>query len=169
MIAANGEPQTEAWARGLVANFARSPSGGDRDQIMAAAAGECDIAVANTYYLARMLHSGKDDAQRSAAEKMAIIWPNQADRGVHVNVSGAGVIRYSKNRENAVRLLEFLVSDDAQKWYAEVNHEYPVKAGVDISDALRAFGAFKADSVNLAVLGENNAAAVRLMDRVGWR
>ena len=160
---------TEQWAQGLVANLARPPAGGDRDQIKAAAAGQCDIAVANTYYLARLLGDQKDDAQRMAAEKMAIIWPNQGDRGTHVNVSGAGITRHSKNRENAIKLLEFLASDDSQKWYAEVNHEYPVKAGVEISDTLKSLGEFKADSVNLNALGENNAAAVKLMDRAGWR
>ncbi len=169
MIAANGEADTEKWAEGLVDNFGRSPAGGDRDQIKAAVAGECDIAVANTYYLARMLNDDKDDAQRMAAEKMAIIWPNQDGRGAHVNVSGAGVIRHSRNKENAIRLLEFLVSDDSQKWYAEVNHEYPVKAGVEMSETLTSFGEFKADTVNLASLGEYNAAAVKLMDRAGWR
>lgn len=169
MIAANGEERTEQWARGLVANLGRPPAGGDRDQIKAAAAGQCAIAVANTYYLARMLAEVDDEAQRAAAEKMAIIWPNQGDRGAHVNVSGAGVIKHSKNRENAIRLLEFLVSDEAQKWYAEVNHEYPVKPGVEISETLKMFGEFKADAINLAALGENNAAAVKLMDRAGWR
>jgi iron(III) transport system substrate-binding protein len=169
MIAADGEADTEQWARGLVANLARPPAGGDRDQIKAAAAGQCDIAVANTYYLARMLGDQKDDAQRMAAEKMAIIWPNQGDRGTHVNISGAGITRHSKNRENAIKLLEFLASDDSQNWYAEVNHEYPVKAGVEISDTLKSLGEFKADSVNLNALGENNAAAVKLMDRAGWR
>lgn len=169
MIAANGETDTEKWAEGLVGNFGRSPTGGDRDQIKAAVAGECDIAIANTYYLARMLNDDKDDAQRTAAEKMAIIWPNQDDRGAHVNVSGAGVIRHSRNKENAIRLLEFLVSDDAQKWYAEVNHEYPVKTGVEMSETLTSFGEFRADTVNLASLGEYNASAVKLMDRAGWR
>jgi len=169
MIAADGETETEQWAQGLVSNFSKSPSGGDRDQIRAAAAGQCDIAIANTYYLAGMLNDHKDDAQRTAAEKIGIIWPNQDDRGVHVNVSGAGVIKYAKNKENAIELLQYLVSDESQQWYAQSNHEYPVKPGVGISSALKVFGEFKADSVNLAVLGENNAAAVRLMDRVGWR
>lgn len=169
MIAAIGESDTEKWARGLVENLGRPPAGGDRDQIKASASGQCDIAVANTYYLARMLDQEKDEAQKLAAEKMAIIWPNQGDRGTHVNVSGAGVIRHSKNRENAIKLLEFLVSDESQEWYAGVNHEYPVKADVEISDTLRAFGEFRADAINLATLGENNAAAVKLMDRAGWR
>ena len=169
MIAADGVADTEKWARGLVRNFARPPSGGDRDQIKAAAAGQCDIVLANTYYLAGMLNDKKNDAQRAAAEKMGIIWPNQSDRGAHVNVSGGGVIKYAKNRENAIKLLEFLVSDESQQWYAESNHEYPVKPGVRISDTLKGFGEFKADTINLSALGENNAAAVKLMDRAGWR
>ena len=169
MIAANGLADTEQWAQGLVDNLARPPAGGDRDQIKAAAAGECDIAVANTYYLARMLSVGEGDSQRQAAEKVSIVWPNQEDRGTHVNISGAGIIRYAKNRDNAIKLLEYLVSDEAQAYYAEGNHEYPVKAGVEISALLRSFGEFKTDTLNLSVLGENNAAAVKLMDRVGWR
>ncbi|RKZ35319.1 MAG: Fe(3+) ABC transporter substrate-binding protein [Gammaproteobacteria bacterium] len=169
MIAARSEAQAEKWAKAFVANFARSPKGGDRDQIKAAAAGQCDIAIANTYYLARMLKSKKDDAQRAAAEKMAVFWPNQADRGAHVNVSGAGITRYAQNRENARRLLEFLALPDSQAWYAEVNNEYPVRAGVAESAVVRSFGAFKADAVNLSRLGELNAAAVKLMDRAGWK
>ena len=168
-IAAGGIADTEKWARGLVRNFARPPSGGDRDQIKAAAAGQCDIVLANTYYLAGMLNDKKNDAQRAAAKKMGIIWPNQSDRGAHVNVSGGGVIKYAKNRENAIKLLEFLVSDESQQWYAESNHEYPVKPGVRISDTLKGFGEFKADTINLSALGENNADAVKLMDRAGWR
>src|SRR5690606_31168977 len=148
--------------------FARRPTGGDRDQIKAAAAGQCDIAIANTYYLAGMLNS-EDAAEREAAERLAVFWPNQNGRGTHVNVSGAGVTRSAKNKDNAVRLLEFLASDEAQRWYAEVNHEYPVKPGVAWSDTLKAWGEFKADSVNVAKLGERNADAVRLMDRAGWK
>ena len=169
MIAAVGQADAEEWAKGLVQNLARSPSGGDRDQIKAAAAGECDIAVANTYYLAQMLNSGRDDGQREAAEKITIVWPNQEDRGAHVNISGAGVIKYAKNKENAIKLIEYLVNDEAQAYYAESNHEYPVKQRVEISETLRSFGEFKADTLNLAVLGQNNAEAVKLMDRAGWR
>lgn len=169
MIAADGEAETEEWARGLVENFARSPAGGDRDQIKAAAAGQCDIAIANTYYLAQMLNSNVDTSQREAGEKVTIVWPNQNDRGAHVNVSGAGVIKHAKNKENAIKLLEFLVSDDAQVFYAKSNHEYPVKSGVEISQTLQSFGEFKADTINLTILGENNARAVKLMDRAGWR
>ncbi|OOG22743.1 Fe(3+) ABC transporter substrate-binding protein [Thioalkalivibrio denitrificans] len=167
MIIAHGEEATETWARGLVANMARPPQGGDRDQIRAAAAGQCDIAIANTYYLGQMHHG--DDADRRAADAIGVFWPNQDDRGVHVNVSGAGVTAHARNRDNAIRLLEFMAGDEAQAWYAEANQEYPVKPDVPHSETLAGFGEFKADAVNLGLLGAHNAAAVRLMDRAGWR
>ena len=140
LIAADGEERTETWAKGLVANLARPPKGGDRDQIKAAAAGQCDVAIANTYYLAGMLAS-KDETQRSAAERMAVFWPNQDGRG----------------------------SDEAQQWYAKTNGEYPLRPDIPISETLAAWGEFKADDLNLAKLGEFNGAAVRLMDRAGWK
>lgn len=168
MIAVNGEAATEEWAKGLVANFARSPQGGDRDQISAAAAGQCDIVIANTYYLAGMLTSN-DPGEREAAEKLAVFWPNQADRGVHINVSGAAVIKDAKNRENAVKLLEFLTSDSAQQWYAESNGEYPVRADIEKGELLEQWGDFHADSLEMDKLGEFNADALRLMDRAGWQ
>ncbi len=168
MIAQNGVQTTEDWARGLVANFARPPQGGDRDQIKAVAAGQCDIALVNTYYLGGMLNSSQAD-EREAASKVAIIWPNQNDRGVHVNISGAGLTRHARNHDNAVRLLEFLVSEEAQRWYAEANYEYPVRPGTPVSETLASWGEFKADDLNLALLGDHNPEAVRLMDRAGWR
>ena len=168
MIVANGAAKTEAWAKGLVANMARPPKGGDRDQIKAAAAGQCDIAIANTYYLAGMLNSS-DDSQRSAAQKMGVFWPNQAGRGAHVNISGAALTRYSKNTDNAIKLIEYLASEKAQQWYAEVNGEYPVLAAVAVGDTLKAWGEFKADALNVGKLGELNSEAVMLMDRAGWK
>ncbi len=168
MITANGETATENWAKGLVANLARPPKGGDRDQIKAAAAGQCDIAIANTYYLAGMLNSSKTD-QQAAAKKMGVFWPNQNERGTHVNISGAAVTRSSKNPELAIKLIEFFASEASQKWYAEVNGEYPVRAGVAVGDTLKEWGEFKADTLNLARLGELNANAVMLMDRAKWR
>lgn len=168
LIAHLGKTETERWARGLVANMARPPQGGDRDQIKAAAAGQCDIAVANTYYYGKMLHA-KDEAQRKAANAMTLIWPNQADRGAHVNVSGAGITKSAKHPAAALQLLEFLASPESQAWYAETNFEYPVLKGVPVSDTLKQWGRFKADKLNLAVLGENNPRAVRLMDRAGWK
>lgn len=169
MIAANGIEATEQWARGLVENMARPPQGGDRDQIRAAAAGECDIAVANTYYLGRMLNDEDDPAAREAAGKVAIHWPNQEGRGAHVNVSGIGITRSAGNIDEAVKLIEFLVSDESQAYYASSNYEYPVKDNVEWSDTLKQWGKFNADTINLSVLGENNAAAVKLMDRAGWK
>ena len=168
MISANGADETENWAKGLVKNFARPPQGGDRDQIKAAAAGQCDIAIANTYYFGTMIHA-KDEKQREAADKVAIFWPNQAGRGTHVNVSGAAVTAAAPHRENAIRLLEFLAGDEAQQWYAETNHEYPVKPGVEWSDTLKAWGTFRSDSINLSLLGEMNPEAVKIMDRAGWK
>ncbi len=168
MIAANGAEATELWARGLVANLARPPQGGDRDQIKAAAAGQCDIAIANTYYLAGML-SSQDEAERAAAERMGVFWPNQDGRGVHVNVSGGAVTKSAKHKESAVKLLEFLAGDASQQWYADTNGEYPIRTGIPVSQILSAWGTFKADDLNLARLGELNAEAVRLMDRAGWK
>jgi iron(III) transport system substrate-binding protein len=168
LIVAHGEAETEAWAKGLVANLARPPKGGDRDQIKAVAAGQCDVAVANTYYLGTMLNSS-DPAQREAAAKISVFWPNQADRGSHVNVSGAGVTRHARNRNNAVRLLEFMTTEESQRWYAEANLEYPVRTGITLNPTLEAWGTFAGDTINLAELGRHNAAAVRLMDRAGWK
>ena len=170
MIEVNGIEKTESWARGLVRNFARPPTGGDTDLLKATAAGQCDIALANTYYLGRMINS-KISSERKAAQKLAVFWPNQGegDRGVHVNVSGVGVTKYARNKKEALSLLEFLVRDKSQKWYAEVNNEYPVVEGASISKTLESFGTFKADSINLTILGVNNPAAVKLMDRAGWR
>lgn len=168
MLEAKGRADTLAWLQGFVSNFARKPNGGDRDQIKAAAAGECDIAIANTYYLAQMIQSD-DAAQREAASKVAVFWPNQQGRGAHVNVSGAGVTAAAKNKDNAVRLLEFLVTDESQQWYAEVNNEYPVRGGIKLSEAVAGFGDFKADDLNLGQLGVNNRAAVQVMDQAGWQ
>ena len=168
MIAGNGPEKTEKWAQDLVKNLAQPPRGGDRDQIKAAAAGVCDIAIANTYYLAMML-AGDDAAQREAAEHMGVFWPNQDGRGTHVNVSGIAMTAAAKNQDNARRLMEYLVSDHAQRWYAQTNHEYPIVADVPVSDTLQGWGEFKADDLNLSRLGELNADAVRLMDRAGWK
>ncbi|MEW7985964.1 MAG: Fe(3+) ABC transporter substrate-binding protein [Candidatus Thiodiazotropha sp.] len=168
MIAANGAEATETWAKAFVKQFARPPKGGDRDQIKAAAAGLCDIAIANTYYLAGMLTS-KDKAQRDAAAKLAVFWPNQQGRGAHVNVSGAALTKAAKNRKNAIKLLEFFVNRDSQAWYAEANGEYPVRKDVDANQLLKGWGDFKMDRLNLAQLGLLNPDALRMMDRAGWK
>ena len=168
LISHQGEARTEAWAKGLVANFARPPAGGDRDQIKAVAAGECDVTLANTYYLGGMVNSS-DEAEKQAAAKVAVFWPDAQTTGVHVNVSGAGITAHARNRDNAVRLLEFLAGDSAQRWYAETNNEYPVNPAIPPSATLKAWGEFKADTLNVAKLGELNAAAVQMMDRAGWK
>jgi iron(III) transport system substrate-binding protein len=167
IIAHQGSAAAEEWAEGVAANLARKPQGGDRDQIKAAAAGEGDIVIANSYYYAQMLTSDQEE-EREAAKKLKVIWPNQDDRGVHVNVSGACVAANAPNKEEAVKLLEFLVSDEAQQIYAEKGQEFPVKPGIPASETLQSLGSFKADELNLAELGKHNAEAVRIFDRVGW-
>ncbi len=170
MIVANGEEAAETWAKGLVANFARPPSGGDTDQIRAAAAGVCDIAIANTYYFGRLVKSDKPEDQE-VVSRLKVFWPNQADnqRGAHMNVSGIGVTAYSKHKNNATKLVEFLVSEESQQWYGDVNNEYPVVAGVPMSGTLKDFGGFKKDTLELSLLGKNNRTAVEIMDRAGWK
>ncbi len=168
MLEAEGEETTQAWLNKLVKNFAAPPAGGDVDQLKAAAIGVCDVTIANTYYFGRLINS-KSAKDREVASKLKIFWPNQNDRGTHVNVSGAGVTKYAKNKDSAVKLIEFLSSTEAQEWYSAVNNEYPVVSGVKIASTLEDWGTFKADSVELSKLGKNNRAAVELMDRAGWR
>ena len=168
MIEAKGESATEAWAEGLVANFARKPTGGDTDQLRAVAAGQCDVAIANTYYYARLLDSKKPE-DRAVVGQVKVFWPNQGDRGTHVNVSGAALTKHAKNPNEAIQLLEFMVSDQAQAYYAEINHEYPVVESAPLSSTISSLGEFKADALNLGVLGTNNTRAVKLMDRAGWQ
>jgi len=168
MITALGKDKTQQWANAFVKNLAIKPKGGDRDQIKAAAAGQCDIAIANTYYFGQMI-AGKDKKQQRAAEAMSIFWPNQNDRGTHVNVSGAAITKFSKNKVNALKLLEFLASKEAQKWYADVNYEYPVRTDIMPSELLKSWGKFKSDTINLNQLGVNNADAVKIMDKAGWK
>lgn len=168
MIATHGEGQALNWARGIVANMARSPRGGDRDQIKAMASGIGDIALVNTYYLGLMLNS-TDPQERKAARQVGVFFPNQDGRGAHVNVSGAGVTRSADNIENAVRLLEYLVAKDAQDLFARANYEYPVNPAVEASELLQSWGEFKSDTVNLSLLGRYNLEAVQIFDRAGWR
>lgn len=168
MIATMGAEKAEAWAKAVTGNMARKPQGGDRDQILAVAAGECDVAVANTYYYGGMLTATKED-EKKAAQAVALVWPNQQGRGAHVNISGAAVAKSAKNKAEAVKLIEFLSGDEAQRIYAEINMEYPVKPGVAWSPMLESWGKFKADALNVAALGKNNPEAVKIFDRVGWR
>lgn len=168
IIAVEGPDKAEAWAKAIVANMARKPQGGDRDQIAAVAAGQCDVAIANTYYFAGMITSDKAE-EKDAAAKVGLFWPNQQGRGAHVNISGAGLAASAKHKAEAVKLLEFLASPAAQKVYAETNHEFPVIEGAKPSALVAAWGAFKPESIPVAMLGENNPVAVKLFDRAGWR
>lgn len=168
ILAALGPEKTEAWARGFVANFARQPKGGDRDQISAVASGEADIGITNTYYVAHMLTS-KNPAEREAAEKIVVFFPNQDDRGTHVNISGGGVAKSAPNKANAIRFLEYLASPEAQSYFAEGNYEYPVVADAQVSPILAAWGKFKEDRLNAQVFARNNAEALKIMDRAGWK
>ncbi len=168
IIAAHGASGAEDWAKGVVANFARDPKGGDTDQLRSVAAGECDVGVANSYYYVRLLTSKKPE-DREAASKIAVIFPNQADRGTHINISGAGLLKNAPNRKAAIKFLEYLASDEAQHYFADGNNEYPVVEGVAPTSALQGLGTFKADTLNVAVFGESQPAAQRIFDRVGWK
>jgi iron(III) transport system substrate-binding protein len=169
MVAAHGEAKAEAWVRGLVANFARKPQGNDRAQAKAVHEGVCDVAIMNTYYFGKMKFNKKNPEQRAWAAGLRILFPNQAGRGAHVNVSGAGVVKHAKNRDNAVRLLEFLSGAFAQKMYAARNYEYPVKNGVGWSEEVKSWGDFKADDLALAELFRLGPTAQRIIDRADWR
>jgi len=168
MLAAHGDRETLDWAKGLVENLARKPKGGDRDQIRAVGAGEGDIAVANTYYLG-WLAASKESKDQELVAKIGVFFPNQLGRGTHVNISGAGITRYARNKANAVKLIEFLLSRESQRTFADANYEYPVRADVPPHPIIAGWGKFKADSLNVTVIGAKNPDAVRLMDRAGWR
>ena len=169
MIAAVGPEKAESWARGVVANMARQPKGGDTDQLMALAAGECDIAVANTYYFVRLMKSSKP-AEKAAADKIGVVFPNQSGRGAHVNISGAGVAKHAPHRDAAVKFLEYLASPEAQAYFAGGNNEYPVVGKLDAANReLASLGEFRKDSLNVSLLGRNQAAAQQIYDRAGWK
>jgi iron(III) transport system substrate-binding protein len=164
-----GETRTEAWARGVVANFARTPRGGDTDQIRAVATGECGVALTNTYYLVRMMRSqAKEDLE--AVSRIGVVWPNQDSFGTHVNVSGGGVTRNAPNRAAAIRFLEYLTSESAQSYLANGNNEWPVVKGTPLRNpALESLGPFKADELPTASIGRSQVTAAKIVDRAGWR
>ncbi len=164
LVSHHGEEKAEEWARGLKANLARKPQGNDRAQVKAIFAGECDISLGNSYYMGKMLTNEK---QIGWAESVFVFFPNQEGRGAHMNISGAGVTRHAGRKENAVKLLEFLSDDLAQKMYAEQNFEYPVKPGVPWSGLVESWGKFKADDIALVKVAENRATAIKIFDRVG--
>jgi iron(III) transport system substrate-binding protein len=167
MIESEGAEAAEAWAKGIVANMARPPQGGDTDQIKAVAAGECDVAIVNHYYLVRLIKG--DEADQEVAAKVGILFPNQGGRGAHANISGAGVLDTAPNREQAIRFLEYLTTPEAQKIFVQGNYELPVVDGVEPDTVVAGWGDFVTDTVNAASYGENNAEAVRIMDRAGWK
>ncbi len=169
MIEHLGEAKAEAWARGVRANLAQDPRGGDTDQLKAVAAGQCDLTISNQYYYARLLRSGKPE-ERQVGERIGIVFPNQATWGTHVNISGAGVLKNAPHREAAIRFLEYLASDGAQRYFADGNNEWPVVAGVKVDNpALKMLGEFKRDPINVAVLGRNQPSSQKVYDRVAWK
>jgi len=166
MIAHKGKAEAKKWLVGLKNNLARKPQGNDRAQAKAIFQGQCDIAIANTYYMGKMVTNKKKKSQQKWAQTIRILFPNQDTRGTHVNISGAAIIKDAKNKANAVKLIEFLSGDFAQKIYAEQNFEYPVKAGVKIHPIVKSWGAFKADKINLNKVAEQRGTASKLVDEV---
>jgi iron(III) transport system substrate-binding protein len=169
LITQHGEAKTEEWAKGVVANFARAPKGGDTDQLRAVAAGECGVAVSNSYYVARLMRSTKPEDVKDMAA-LTVVWPNQKTWGTHVNVSGGGLVKTAPNKANAVKFLEYLASDSAQAYFADGNNEWPVVKSASVKNpALDKLGAFKADETPLSKWAPNTAAAQKVFDRAGWR
>ncbi|WP_041544978.1 MULTISPECIES: Fe(3+) ABC transporter substrate-binding protein [Chelativorans] len=167
MIAHHGEEKAEEWLKGVKANLARKPNGGDRDQAQAIYAGECDIGIGNTYYVGLMMTNEKEPEQKEWANAIKVLFPNTTDRGTHVNISGMALAKYSPNKENALKLMEFLSGHEAQKLYAEKNNEYPVMPGVPTSEIVASFGEIKPDSLSLAEIAKYRQAASEMVDRVG--
>ena len=164
-----GERKAEDWARGVVANFARAPKGGDTDQIMAVAAGECGVAISNSYYYVRLLKSDKPE-DKKAIQAVGLVWPNQKSTGTHMNISGAAVLKSAPHRDAAVQYLEYLASDAAQNYFANGNNEWPVVKGVKVDNAaLASLGNFKMDTLNISALGKNQPLAQKIFDRVGYK
>jgi iron(III) transport system substrate-binding protein len=164
-----GEAKAEEWAKGVVANMARAPRGGDTDQIMGVASGECGVALSNSYYVARLMRSTKPE-DKDAMSKVGVLFPNQANRGTHINISGGALAKSAKNRDNAVKFLEYLASDEAQGYLANGNNEWPVvKTAAVKNPALEQLGTFKADTLPVSALLKNAAAAQKMMDRAGYK
>jgi iron(III) transport system substrate-binding protein len=169
MVERSGEAKTEVWAKGVVANMARAPKGGDTDQIKGVASGECGVALANSYYLARIMRSDKPE-DRQIISKIGFIWPNQSSSGTHVNVAGGAVAKNAPNRAAAIKFLEYLASDKAQQYFADGNNEWPVVASVKTTnEALNQWGSFKKENISIAAIGKNQIYAQKILDRVSYR
>lgn len=168
IIANDGEEAAKNWAEGIVANMARSPKGSDRDQVKAVVAGEGDLAIVNSYYIGKMLNS-PDPEEVKTAKQIGLFFPNQDDRGTHINVSGAGVAKYAPNKENAILFIEFLISEKAQQIFTDANYEYPIIESVAPVQDIKDWGDFKEDTLGLNKLGENNKKAVLIFDEAGWK
>jgi iron(III) transport system substrate-binding protein len=164
-----GMQKAESWAKAVRANFAQEPKGGDSDQLKAVAAGQCDVTISNQYYYARLARSEKPD-ERAVAERIGIVFPNQNGSGTHVNISGAGVLKNAPHKDAAVKFLEYLASDEAQRYFADGNNEWPAVPNVKVANpVLNALGDFKQDRLNVAVLGRNQPNAQKIYDRVAWK
>lgn len=169
MVSHLGEAKAEQWVKGVKDNLARDPKGGDTDQIKAVAAGECELALSNTYYFVRLLRSAKPE-DRKMMERIGVLWPNQDNRGAHMNISGGGMLKHAPNKEAAVKFLEYLAGDEAQAYFADGNNEWPVVASVRVRNAeLESLGKFKADQLHVSELGRNQPIAQRISDRAGYK
>jgi iron(III) transport system substrate-binding protein len=168
LIAHLGAEATEAWATGVVENFARAPQGGDTDQLRGIASGECDIAMSNTYYYSRIIREGDDQVTPEQLANIGWVFPNQNDIGAHMNISGGGVAANAPNRENAIAFLEYLASDQAQQYFSAGNDEYPAVAGVGLAPSVAALGIFRPDTIDLSDIAANVDAAVDVLNNSGW-
>ena len=167
LIAHHGIDNTQSWANDFASNLARKPQGGDRDQVKAVASGQCDVALVNSYYLGNMIKGNEEE--QAAAAKVKLFWPNQDNRGAHVNISGIGIVKHTRRIDLSNKLIAFLFTEESQAWYGDVNLEYPVIEGVTLNPILKNWGPFKPDTLNLGKLGELNANAVQIMDKAKWR
>ena len=168
MVAHKGAAATETWLKGVKDNLAHKPAGGDREQVRDVFAGKCDLALGNTYYMGLMQTNDKNPEQKEWANAVKVLFPNAGDRGTHVNVSGAALTKNAPNKDNAIKLIEFLVSDDAQAMYASVNHEYPVNPKVEPSATVKSWGVLKADSLPLAEISKHRKEASEIVDKVNF-
>jgi iron(III) transport system substrate-binding protein len=168
MIAHHGLAEAETWLKGVKENLAHKPSGGDRDQVKSIYAGECDIAIGNTYYMGLMMTNDREPEQKEWASAVKVLFPNASDRGTHVNLTGASLLKYAPNKANGIALIEFLASTEAQQAYAAVNHEYPVKEGVAPSKLVQGWGELKPDGIALEELAKLRRQASELVDKVGF-